>query len=74
MTEPKVEIFHQKDHPTDETFPPVSEALVNRLEEIFPDRCPQLTAKDREIWYRCGQVDIVRYLRRIHEEQHKRRQ
>jgi len=73
MTDPKIEIIDPAEHPTDETFPHLSKTLVTRLEAIFPDSCPTLGMKDREIWYRCGQVDIVRYLRCEYERQQENR-
>lgn len=69
----KVDIIRGSDHPTDETFPRLSKALVTRLEAIFPDCCPTLGLRDREVWFRCGQVDVIRYLRREYDHQQEDR-
>ena len=73
MTDPKLEIIQTEEHPPDETFPHLSKSLVTKLESIFPDRCPTLSVKDREVWFRCGQVDVVRYLRQAYERQQEER-
>jgi len=51
------------------TFPAVSPALVEALEELFPDRCPKLHASDREVWYHAGEAHVVEFLRMKLEEQ-----
>ena len=52
-----------------EKFPLVTEELVSALENVFPDKCPDLGFTDRMIWYRAGQASVAEYLRGIHEEQ-----
>tara|TARA_R110000787_G_scaffold186566_4_gene298280 strand:+ start:5512 stop:5736 length:225 start_codon:yes stop_codon:yes gene_type:complete len=69
MPDPKIEIIPSAAHPTDETFPHLSKTLLVKLELIFKDTCPTLVMKDREIWFRCGQVDVVRFLRQEYERQ-----
>ena len=40
---------------------PISEALVQYLEERYPDRATtDLAVSDREVWFRAGQVSVVR--------------
>lgn len=65
----KVRVIQEAHQPTDETFPQVTKALIRKLEEIFPDRCPEIAQSDREIWWKAGQVSLVRYLRIEHERQ-----
>ncbi len=65
----KVRVIRESPNPTDETFPQVTEALLLKLEKIWPDRCPEITQADREIWWKSGQVSVVRYLRVEHERQ-----
>lgn len=43
------------------------ESLVDYLDKIYPDRCPELNLSDREIWYRSGQRSVVCYLRSLLE-------
>jgi hypothetical protein len=67
------------EHPMDlpenneDGFPPVPLALVERLEELFPDRLPDIDEPldAVEIAKRVGRADIIRLLRDQHEEQHK---
>ena len=44
-------------------FPHVSEALVKHLERLYPDRTPDPTWSERDIWIRVGMVKIIRLLR-----------
>jgi len=65
----KVRVFAESPRPTDETFPQVTKALLVRLEQIFPDRCPDLNTAEREIWFKAGQINVVSYLRVEYERQ-----
>lgn len=53
----------------DDLFPPVDEALVKKLEELYPEMCPEITASDREIWVYVGSRMVVRMLRAVYLEQ-----
>jgi hypothetical protein len=46
-------------------FPAVSAELVERLESLYPDRCPSLDASDREVWAAKGRAQVVAFLREI---------
>ncbi len=46
-------------------FPAVHPELVERLAELFPDKCPTLDASDREIWAAAGRAQVVAFLREI---------
>lgn len=50
-------------------LPLLSEALVSKLEELFPERCPDPSWDDRRIWREVGKVEIVRFLRAELEQQ-----
>lgn len=52
-----------------ETFPHIPEDLLNALEEAFPERSADLNWSDREVWYKAGQRQVVRFLRNAFEEQ-----
>ncbi len=49
--------------------PAIDTALVEWLEQIYPDRCPNPNMSDREIWIACGAVGVTRKLRALLEEQ-----
>jgi len=49
--------------------PPIDERLVVALDEKFKDQAPDLTCTEKEVWYRAGQVSVVRWLRSVHLEQ-----
>jgi len=53
----------------EELWPPIDEVLIRKLEEIYPDKCPSIDAHDREIWRYGGQVELVRMLRSVYNEQ-----
>jgi len=53
----------------DDLFPPIDETLVNKLEELYPEKCPEITASDREIWLYAGSRMVVRMLRAVYLEQ-----
>jgi hypothetical protein len=38
---------------------PVNEELVRRLDEMIPERCPELSWSDREIWHYRGMRQVV---------------
>lgn len=50
-------------------FPPVPPSLVKRLDELFPDRCPNLSEPDRMVWYSAGQASVVSFLKSILKDQ-----
>ena len=52
---------HQNEHGAE--LPYIPPVLIDALERKFPDRVPTLTDTDREIWYKAGQVHVIRYLR-----------
>ena len=54
-----------------ESFPPISKALVTALEERCPEKCPELTMTEKEIWFYAGQRQIVRLIKKAYEEQNE---
>jgi len=44
-------------------LPTPSPALVRALEELYPDRCPDPSTSDRDIWIAVGAAQVVRLLR-----------
>lgn len=50
-------------------FPTIPQALILKLDELFPEACPSLKDTDREVWFKAGQRDTVRFLKARFEDQ-----
>lgn len=55
----------------DGEFPPVPFSLVKRLDDSIPEKCPDLTMSERDIFFYAGQRAVVRMLVEIHKEQNE---
>ena len=44
------------------SLPVITDELLQALDAVFPNRCPDLSFSDREVWYRAGQRSVVDYL------------
>lgn len=44
------------------TLPLITDDLIQALDDLYPQRHPDLSLSDREIWYRSGQRSVVDYL------------
>ena len=44
------------------SFPVLSDELINALDSHFPQRHPDLSLSDREVWFRAGKRAVVDYL------------
>jgi hypothetical protein len=55
----------------EDSFPPISKALMNELERRCPEKCPELGMSDREIWFYAGQRQIVRLIAEAYKEQNE---
>lgn len=55
----------------DERFPLVPLALLEELERRFPDRCPDPTTPDRQVWLAAGAVQVTRFLRQMYQLQNE---
>lgn len=53
----------------DEGYPAIDEALIIKLKEKFPERCPSIEMTDREIWVYSGIVKLVNILESVYIEQ-----
>ena len=53
----------------DDLFPPIDEALVKRLDEVYPESCADPASSEREIWMAVGARQVVRMLRAVYLEQ-----
>lgn len=47
----------------DKPFPPIPKALMERLEELYPNRVPSLKDTDREVWASVGAQAVLTKLR-----------
>jgi len=43
-------------------LPVITDELINSLDSVFPNKHPDLSLSDREVWYRAGQRFVVDYL------------
>jgi hypothetical protein len=50
-------------------LPALSKDLIDKLDKLYPDKCPLLTDDDRMIWYKSGQRSVINYLQQIYDEQ-----
>lgn len=46
--------------------PYVEEGLLEYLQRLYPDACPEPSQTDREIWINRGAVEVVRHLKHLH--------
>ena len=47
------------DDTINEGYPGIDEALIIKLKELFPERCPTIDMTDREIWLYSGFQDLL---------------
>jgi hypothetical protein len=53
----------------DALWPPIDEALLKQMDQVYPEACPDPVASDREIWMAVGARQVVRMLRAVYLEQ-----
>ena len=53
----------------DALWPPIDEALLKQLDQVYPESCPDPSLSDREIWMAVGARQVVRMLRAVYLEQ-----
>ncbi len=44
-------------------IPTIEKELLQYLEDLYPDRAPDLTMEEKLIWFTAGQVAVVRHLK-----------
>ena len=44
------------------SLPVITDELIQALDAVFPNRCPDLSPSDRDVWNRSGQRSVVDYL------------
>ena len=50
-------------------LPALSKDLIDKLDKLYPDKCPLLTDDDRMVWFKSGQRSVINYLQQIYDEQ-----
>lgn len=55
----------------DQEFPHIDRDLLEHLERVIPEMCPDLQQSEREIFLYAGQRSLVRTLRQIFNEQNE---
>ena len=50
-------------------LPALSKDLIDKLDKLYPDKCPLLTDDDRLVWFKVGQSSVINYLQQIYDEQ-----
>ena len=46
-------------------LPALSKDLIDKLDKLYPDKCPLLTDDDRMVWFKVGQRSVMNYLHHI---------
>jgi hypothetical protein len=44
-------------------IPPITEDIIKYLEEVYPDKAPDISMEEKLIWFTAGQVAVVRHLK-----------
>lgn len=55
-------------------IPHITDELVEFLDALYPERCPELSWTDREVWARAGERRVVRKLKQMLADQIERAQ
>lgn len=46
-----------------DNLPLLTEDLIEQLDSLFPEACPNIKMVDREIWLYAGKRELVRWLK-----------
>ena len=44
-------------------IPYIDPDIIKHLEDMYPDKAPDLSMEEKTIWYSSGQVSVVRHLK-----------
>ena len=47
----------------------VNKELILHLDQLFPNKVPDITENERQIWFKAGQASVVAYLKQLEQEQ-----
>ena len=53
----------------EDLWPPIDEAILRKLDEIYTEQCPSTDQEDREIWHYVGARSVVRMLHSVYTDQ-----
>tara|TARA_S200002703_G_scaffold4693_1_gene5800 strand:+ start:3238 stop:3441 length:204 start_codon:yes stop_codon:yes gene_type:complete len=51
--------------------PHVSKELLDYMNQIFPDKCPDVLDTERKIWVNAGKRQAYEHFQKLHEKQQK---
>ena len=57
---------------TKEQFPTLPKNILDALEKLIPNKCPNLLDTEREVWYNVGRRSVVDLLRESYAIQNER--
>ena len=46
----------------------IQEHLMDELKRLYPDQCPHVDWEMKEVWYRAGQVSVIRKLEQMQKD------
>ncbi len=52
-------------------LPDLSRRLLERLDELYPDKCPDPSDSERDVWIKAGQRKVVNFLWDVYDEQNE---
>jgi len=52
-----------------EKLPIISKDLLEALDELFPEKTPDINMEPKEMYFRIGQRSVVRFLHQAHKNQ-----
>jgi hypothetical protein len=52
-------------------FPNIPKYLIDHLNSLIPEKCPDMSMSEKEIWHYAGQRYVVKLLNEAFEEQNK---
>ena len=52
-------------------LPVIDQALLDYLERMFPDRCPDINNDMSVVWFKAGAASVARHLRAVYEQQNE---
>jgi hypothetical protein len=59
-------MFNKKE---EDSIPPISKGLIEKLNELFPERSAELEWSEKEVWFKTGQRNIIRFLNSHYDKQ-----
>ena len=53
----------------DTELPPINKALLEKLNELFPEKSADLSWEEKEVWYKSGQRSVIHFLQQTYKDQ-----